>query len=548
MIELRSLLDSLPKNRWLLTVKKNELFVNWLNATYTTCSTGSLAERIYLFDNNLLSPPKCAHPNCNNLVKWTNNNHYPNCCSKKCANSLNVLNGIHAESLKKQKETMIKKYGVDNPAKSAIFQEKKKQTNISRYGVDNPQKSDIIRNKTAQTNFKKYGYVNPLCATEIKEKAKKTLLNNYGVANPSQSPIIQNTIKQNNIAKYGVPIANAAHMTVDSFNQINDPVWLANAISTTTIQDIAVQSNVNISTIYKKISEFSLKEPTGLPHSQPEFQLIDFIKSLGFNDVIHGDRTIIFPKEIDIVIPSAKLAIEYCGLFWHSEFYKDINYHKNKMVAVNNAGYQLLTIFEDEYLTSSKLIEKMIQHKLGKSTDKIFARNTNVVEVFDTNAIKNFYDNNHVQHWDKGSSITCALTHNNEYVAMMSFEKNKNNSMYLTRFATSCHVLGGASKLFKYFLISYPNITEIISFADLRWSDGNLYNKLGFKLLKTLEPDYRYIVRGERRHKFNYRKVQLKKLFGNELDTDNMTEKEIMLAMNIPRIWDCGKLKFVYNR
>lgn len=82
------------------------------------------------------------------------------------------------------------------------------------------------------------------------------------------------------------------------------------------------------------------------------------------------------------------------------------------------------------------------------------------------------------------------------------------------------------------------------TFADRRWTldkDNNLYTKLGFKLTKTLIPDYRYVVGKKRVHKFNFRKNIIHKKYGLPL---KMSEKEMMEKLNIQKIWDCGLFKY----
>ena len=84
----------------------------------------------------------------------------------------------------------------------------------------------------------------------------------------------------------------------------------------------------------------------------------------------------------------------------------------------------------------------------------------------------------------------------------------------------------------------------IKTFADRRWTlnkDNNLYTKLGFKLIKTLIPDYRYVVGKKRVHKFNFRKNTIHKKYGLSLE---MSEKEMMEKLNIQKIWDCGLFKY----
>ena len=109
----------------------------------------------------------------------------------------------------------------------------------------------------------------------------------------------------------------------------------------------------------------------------------------------------------------------------------------------------------------------------------------------------------------------------------------------LNRFCVSRPVIGIAGKLLKYFEVNYkPN--EIFSFADRRWSDGNVYNKIGFTFVCYTQPNYWYFKDNKKRlHRFNFRKDKIK-----HLGTENQTEWEIMQEQGYDRIWDCGKLVY----
>lgn len=105
------------------------------------------------------------------------------------------------------------------------------------------------------------------------------------------------------------------------------------------------------------------------------------------------------------------------------------------------------------------------------------------------------------------------------------------------------NVIGGASKLFKYFIEKY-NPDEVTSYADRSWSQGKLYEKLGFKLDNKTQPNYYYVIDGIRKHRFNFRKD---KLIKQGFDP-NKTEHEIMLDRKIHRIYDSGNLKYIFFR
>lgn len=61
----------------------------------------------------------------------------------------------------KTKNTMIKKYGVDNISKSDAIKEQKKITCMLNYNVDNPSQSLIIKDKKCETSLKNYGFKYP---------------------------------------------------------------------------------------------------------------------------------------------------------------------------------------------------------------------------------------------------------------------------------------------------------------------------------------------------------------------------------------------------
>ena len=121
--------------------------------------------------------------------------------------------------------------------------------------------------------------------------------------------------------------------------------------------------------------------------------------------------------------------------------------------------------------------------------------------------------------------------------------KSEINTYELDRFCSNYNfrVVGIASKLLKYFINNY-NPIKIISYADRRWSDGNLYKRLGFNFVHNTDPNYWYITENGRIHRFNFRKSELNKKL--EHFDPNLTEYQNMLNNGYCRIWDCGNMKF----
>ena len=274
------------------------------------------------------------------------------------------------------------------------------------------------------------------------------------------------------------------------------------------------------------------------------------ISKLGEGDVLSRQRNIIGNgKELDIYIPSKKIAIEYNGLLWHSErMGKDKWYHYEKMMACKNKGIRLIQVFEDEYISNKELVLEKISHILGISSikPKIMGRKC-VIKEISAETAKEFLIKNHIQ-GSSGSSVRLGAYYGNVLAGVMSFVKRNDKEWELVRFAGNNEYItqGVGGKIFKYFITKY-NPDRIKSFADRRWSDekNNIYLKLGFDYAGSLNPDYKYTKGndGKRIHKFNFRKQTLHKKYGLPL---SMTESEMTERLGFTRIWDCGLLKYVW--
>ncbi|MFW6226311.1 MAG: DUF7487 domain-containing protein [bacterium] len=386
---------------------------------------------------------------------------------------------------KKRKISLNQKYGVDNVFQLDKIKNKIKKTNIEKYGVENPQQNKDIKQKTIKTTLLKYGFENVFQNEEIKEKSKKTMLRKYGVEYPQQSSVIRS------------------------------------------------------------------KYPTLHKPSKLENDLLLFIKE-NYNSTILTNKNNIIPGyEIDVYLPDLKLAFEFNGLYWHSEIYKDYKYHYNKSELCSEKGIQLIHIWEDDWEYKKTIVKSMILNKLNKTKNRIFARKCKIKEISDNKLIRNFLNENHIQGF-VGSSVKIGLFYESKLVSLMTFGKKRkhlnssssNNQYEMLRFCNklNTNVIGGASKLFKYFIRNY-NPTEVVSYADRSYSNGNLYKQLGFTLTHISRPNYYYIISRKRKYRFGFRKDTLVK----QGFDPNKSEKEIMLERKIYRIYNSGNYVFKYN-
>jgi len=131
----------------------------------------------------------------------------------------------------------------------------------------------------------------------------------------------------------------------------------------------------------------------------------------------------------------------------------------------------------------------------------------------------------------------------------MTFGRPRNNPYYQWELIRFCNkngytVVGGADKLFKYFLRKYEP-QSIISYADRTWSttiSKTVYDTLGFVFDSYTIPNYSYIINNKRKHRFAFRKSRLVK----QGSDNKLSEQEILKQRNIFRVYDCGHIKYKY--
>ena len=275
--------------------------------------------------------------------------------------------------------------------------------------------------------------------------------------------------------------------------------------------------------------------------SNAENEIYQFISQ--FTQTIRTDRKLIAPKELDLFLPEFNIAIEYNGLYWHSELYKEINYHKDKFQSCQDKGIRLIQIFEDEWINKQEIVKARLLSFLGNNT-KIPARKCIVKEVPSGESNK-FVNNNHIQ--GKGrANVHLGLYYDNELISIMTFlngDLSKGvKGWELNRFCSisGMTIVGGASKLFSAFVKKYdPDV--ITSFADLRWCSLNpVYDQLGFERKNNTVPNYWYFKTNDqiRYHRYGLRKPV----------NCQMSERELRNQEGWIRIYDCGHAKFIWTK
>ena len=546
---------------------------------------------------------KCCCDDCKKDIEITYQNYNKGIekngktICKKCIKNYFENPFSKLEIQEKIKKTLLKNYGVENPLKCEEIRQKRDITMVKKYGNTYSFNNEVIENKRKEKIKNRSDEDKRLIYEKIEKKKdykksrenfEKTMLEKYGVINALQNETIKKSMvekinnktdiekesilskmKNSNFILYG----NEYPIKLDFFKEksrktkrINSIEFFIKKYDNLKILNVDYDNGtvkalcdkhgeyfIGISAFYHRFREkhnMCVKCNCLGTYTKLENELLDFIKNHYNNEILTHNRKILNKElELDIYLPELKLAFEFNGLYWHSELFKENNYHLNKTEECEKLDIRLIHIYEDDWLYKQDIVKSRILNLLGKS-NKIMARKCEIKEIDNNDLIRTFLEKNHIQGFI-GSKIKIGLFYNEEIASLMTFgnlrkptnQKLTVGSYEMLRFCNklNTNIIGGASRLFKYFIDHYKP-KEVISYADRSWSSGNLYKKLNFKLTHKTQPNYYYIIDRYRKYRFNFSKYKLIR----EGSDPTKTEHEIMLEKGIYRIYDSGSLKYVY--
>ena len=465
-------------------------------------------QQIWHFINNEIDKKKCL--NCGQPVEFRGTlvKGYHKFCSLPCANESGLLDEL-------AKKRTLEKHGVSYYTEHKDFISKVKKTKLIKYKDENYNNKE----KALATKETLYGNKNFNNKGKSKLTLRKNLLDRL------------KSVTNDSLIKYDIEDSNISLRCVscDGIYEIYN-----------TLFNYRTNYNIKLCTICNPINSTD---------SYHEDELYQFIKELLPNNIIlREDRQLISPFEIDILLPELKIGIEFNGLYWHSNKHVNNNYHLNKTKNCRLKDFDLIHIFEDEWIYKKEIVKSIIKSKLGLNNNVIYARKCIIKEV-DYKLSKSFLTENHIQGCTN-SKYNIGLFYNDELMSLMTFGPLRkalgstavDGNFELLRFVNKLNttITGGFSKLLKYFISNYQP-KSILTFSDNRYFNGEVYNKNGFKYIGETKPNYWYIVAHKREYRFKYRKDVLVK-DGYDI---SKSESQIMSDRGINKIYDCGNKKWL---
>lgn len=339
--------------------------------------------------------------------------------------------------------------------------------------------------------------------TQSNNKRKQTMLEKYSVETNSQRPEIKPILRENILLR------------TNEENQQN-----------------------HLKGVQTKLKKYGYAYYPKSKTSEGEKELLLKLNEAGFN--FKSNRKILNDHlELDGYDANKNVAIEYCGIWYHSEkMGKTRSYHYNKWKQCYDKKIKLYTIYEDEW----KNFPEKIFNFIVPPKHKIYARNTFFKEI-NKSCARQFINKYHLQPRAK-IKHAFGLYYNNELISVMTFASHHRNihKLIMNRYCTKYDytIIGGASKLIKN--VSKILQEDIITWSDNRWSNGQVYEKSGWKLDGNLPPDY-YWVDPNRRKRVP-KQMRKKSVTGQPKE---LTETEYNESLGWTKIWDCGKIRWKYE-
>ena len=400
-----------------------------------------------------------------------------------------------------RERTCSEKFGTTNAMQSDVVQAKVKEQNQAKYGVNWTLDRPDVQKKIRQSMKARYGKQFSSQISSCQDRFKSTMQSRYDGEYTMCSPVLRNKAVNTMLKRYGVPYYC---MTEDYHRFQRHLIYNINRDFQRRLESIGVES-----TLEKRIED----------------------------------------RQYDVCIESSRILIEIDPTITHNSVFSifdknssglDKFYHRDKSELALKHGYRCIHVFDWD--DADKILDILRPKKF------LYARNLAVKEVSITEC-EEFLNEYHLQSSCRGQDIRIGLYRDNERIQVMTFGRPRYNNKYeyeLLRLCTKCGygVVGGASRLFQYFIRNYSP-ASIISYCDAAKFKGTVYKQMGMKLVRTVEPSKVWSKNNRKVTDNLLRARGYDQLFKTNYGKGSSNE-QLMLDNGWLPVYDCGQFVFTW--
>jgi len=490
------IIEKLKNSKLKIAKEKLALWYPKLYKTINSIKAKYWNEQIYLFLHNLVEIPKCT---CNNYLTFNNKLRKYKINCEHCNRSKAVTKQLTDKSIIKWTNIFINNFKIENPQFKIL----------DKYYIQ-----IIINNKTIIISKRNILRLKNIGILDIENQDLPEYLINESIlkykTNPKKYYINQSLrglkIKYPVIWKSLQLIKQQNYPHIKSFNEfkfliLND---LKEPPKCTMCNNYAVYNNTN--QCYSTNCE---KHKYTVFSSKIEQDITNYVQSFYNNEIKRNYK--IYGDELDIYLPDLNIGIEYNGLYWHSNKFKNKDYHYNKWKKFKDNNIDILFIWEDDWKNKKDILKSILLNRLGYIEQ---INETYIIKEINQNISREFLNINHVQGYTL-SKINLGLFYNNKLVSIMTFNNNK-----LLRYCDKLNysIKDSDVNLFNYYLKKYyKDNSEIISYCNIELISHDMYIKLGFIFDKHIKSNY-YWTKGNKKYTiYNFKKYKLYKQGFNKI-------------------------------
>lgn len=275
--------------------------------------------------------------------------------------------------------------------------------------------------------------------------------------------------------------------------------------------------------------------------SAAQNEIFEWVVSLGVK-AYNSDTGTIPGWELDVSVPDAKFAIDFNGLYWHSELVqKNKSQHNVKSRIALKHGIRLFHVFEDEWRDKRDIVKSMVMHRLSMSPTRIFARKCSIT-ILDSKDARDFFAASHIDSHTR-CTIAFGLVKDGELVAALSlrkpFHKKWHNRFEVARFATKLNVsvIGALGKLTARAKewAREQGAVGLLTYADTRFGGAECYGNSGWVDDGFTGIGFWWTDCVNRTNRFSTRA------------SSEESEGEVALRKRVVKIWGCQNRRFLVD-